>query len=63
MHSPGGRCSHETNAEDIISHIGRYCLAKSQKTGDYFCLRGDNTEDIDAVNKVCEELKKRYANK
>lgn len=63
MHSPGGRCSHETNAEDIISHIGRYCLAKSQKTGDYFCLRGDNTEDVDAVNKVCEELKKRYANK
>lgn len=63
MHSPGGRCSHETNVEDIISHIGRYCLAKSQKTGDYFCLRGDNTEDIDAVNKVCEELKKRYANK
>lgn len=63
MHSPGGRCSHETNAEDIISHIGRYCLAKSQKTGDYFCLRGDNTEDIDAVNKVCKELKKRYANK
>lgn len=63
MHSPGGRCSHETNAEDIISHIGRYCLAKSQNTGDYFCLRGDNTEDIDAVNKVCEELKKRYANK
>lgn len=63
MHSPDGRCSHETNAEDIISHIGRYCLAKSQKTGDYFCLRGDNTEDIDAVNKVCEELKKRYANK
>lgn len=63
MHSPGGRCSHETNAEDIISHIGRYCLAKSQKTGDYFCLRGDNTEDINAVNKVCEELKKRYANK
>lgn len=63
MHSPSGRCSHETNAEDIISHIGRYCLAKSQKTGDYFCLRGDNTEDVDAVNKVCEELKKRYANK
>lgn len=63
MHSPGGRCSHETNAEDIISHVGRYCLAKSQKTGDYFCLRGDNTEDINAVNKVCEELKKRYANK
>lgn len=63
MHSPGGRCSHENNAEDIISHIGRYCLAKSQNTGDYFCLRGDNTEDIDAVNKVCEELKKRYANK
>lgn len=63
MHSPCGRCSHETNAEDIISHIGKYCLAKSQKTGDYFCLRGDNTEDIDAVNKVCEELKKRYANK
>lgn len=63
MHSPGGRCSLETNAEDIISHIGRYCLAKSQNTGDYFCLRGDNTEDIDAVNKVCEELKKRYANK
>lgn len=63
MHSPGGRCSHETNAENIISHIGRYCLAKSQKTGDYFCLRGDNTEDVDAVNKVCEELKKRYANK
>lgn len=36
MHSPGGRCSHETNAEDIISHIGRYCLAKSQKTGTIF---------------------------
>lgn len=63
MHSPGGRCSHETNAEDIISHIGRYCLAKSKKTGDYFCLRGDNTEDVNAVNKVYEDLKKRYADK
>ena len=63
MHSPGGRCSHETNAEDIISHIKRYCLAKSKKTGNYFCLRGDNLEDVEAVNKVCEELMKRYANK
>lgn len=63
MHSPGGRCSHETNAEDIISHIGKYCLAKSQKTGDYFCLRGDTKKDIEAVNKVCEELRNRYADK
>lgn len=63
MHSPGGRCSHETNAEDIISHIGRYCLAKSQKTGDYFCLRGDTNKDIEAVNKFCEELRNRYADK
>lgn len=63
MHSPGGRCSHETNAEDIISHIGKYCLAKSQKTGDYFCLRGDTNKDIEAVNKVCEELRNRYADK
>lgn len=63
MHSPGGRCSHETNAEDIISHIGRYCLAKSQKTGDYFCLRGDTNKDIEAVNKFCEELRSRYADK
>ena len=63
MHSPGGRCSHETNAEDIISHIGKYCLAKSQKTRDYFCLRGDTNKDIEAVNKVCEELSNRYADK
>lgn len=63
MHSPGGRYSHETNAEDIISHLGQYCLAKSQKTGDYFCLRGDSSKDIEAVNKVCEELKNRYADK
>lgn len=63
MHSPGGRCSHETNAEDIISHIGKYCLAKSKKTGDYFCLRGDTNKDIEAVNKVCEELRNRYADK
>ena len=63
MHSPGGRCSHETNAEDIISHIGKYCLAKSQKTRDYFCLRRDTNKDIEAVNKVCEELSNRYADK
>ena len=63
MHSPGGRCSHETNAEDIISHIGKYCLAKSKTTGDYFCLRGDTNKDIEAVSKVCEELRNRYADK
>lgn len=63
MHSPGGRCSHETNAEDIISHIGKYCLAKSKTTGDYFCLRGDTNKDIEAVNKVCEKLRNRYADK
>lgn len=63
MHSPGGRCSHETNAEDIISHIGKYCLAKSKKTGEYFCLRGDTNKDIEAVKKVCEELRNRYADK
>ena len=57
----GGRLV--TSYEDIISHIKRYCLAKSKKTGDYFCLRGDNLEDVEAVNKVCEELMKRYANK
>ena len=63
QHSHGGRQFLETSYEDIISHIKRYCLAKSKKTGDYFCLRGDNLEDVEAVNKVCEELMKRYANK
>lgn len=63
MHSPNGRDSHETNTEDIISHIRRYCLAKSKETKDYFCLRRDNPKDVEAVNKICEELKKRYANK
>lgn len=63
MHSPGGRDSLETSTEDIISHIRRYCLAKSKKTEDYFCLRGDTPKDVEAVNKICEELKNRYANK
>ena len=63
QHSHDGRQSLETSYEDIISHIKRYCLAKSKKTGTYFCLRGDNLEDVEAVNKVCEELMKRYANK
>lgn len=63
QHSHDGRQFQETSYEDIISHIKRYCLAKSKKTGNYFCLRGDNLEDVEAVNKVCEELMKRYANK
>lgn len=63
MHSPDGHFSHETNTEDIISHIGKYCLAKSKTTGDYFCLRRDTPADVNAVNKVCEELKNRYDNK
>lgn len=63
QHSHDGRQFQENSTEDIISHIKRYCLAKSKKTGGYFCLRGDNKGDVEAVNKVCEELKKRYANK
>lgn len=63
QHSHDGRQFQETSTEDIISHIKRYCLAKSKKTGDYFCLRGNSNEDIEAVNKVCEELRNRYADK
>ena len=63
MHSPGGHQHRETNTQDIISHIKSYCLAKSKKTGDYFCLRGDDTNDVAAVKKVCEELKNRYDDK
>lgn len=63
MHSPGGRQSHETRPEQIIPHLRSYCLAKSQNTGDYFCLRGDNARDIEAVNRVCEDLDNRYADR
>ena len=63
MHSPGGRDSHETRSEQIISHLGHYCLLRSQKTGDYICLRGDDARDIEAVNRVCEDLNIRYADR
>lgn len=61
MHSPGGRQSHETRPEQIVSHLRSYCLAKSRDTGDYFCLRGDNSKDVEAVNRICEDLINRYA--
>lgn len=61
MHSPGGSQSHETRKEQIFSHLRNYCLAKSPDTGDYFCLRGDNSKDVEAVNRICEDLINRYA--
>lgn len=63
MHSPGGRQSHETRPEQIISHLKSYCLAKSRDKGDYFCLHGDDARDIEAVNRVCEDLYIRYADR
>lgn len=63
MHLPSGSQSHETRNEQIISHLRRYCLATSLKTGDYFCLRKDTPADVEAVNKVCEDLINRYADR
>lgn len=63
MHSPGGSQSHETRKEQILSHLRNYCFLKSQKTGDYFYLRGDDIRDVEAVNRVCEDLNNRYADR